>query len=102
MNLYEQNSIEKKFANIESWFSVQIKDVQTKLENENYSLTGEDDAALAMMIALQLNRLLALKLIITISKNESSEQECHHLSESLYRMMIDSNKSGIGYLRNNE
>lgn len=55
------------------------------------------------MIALQLNRLPVLKRMIanSLSENEPSEQKRDYLSESLYRMMIYSNKSGIGYLRNN-
>ena len=95
---YSRNSIEKKFAEIEGELSARIDLIVMKLE-KGESLLDEDDAVLAVLIALQLVRTPLIKRSVLKMRREKNVSDIEVYS--IYRMMVDSFESGIGFLERN-
>lgn len=97
---FERNSTENRYAAIEAEISGKLEPMIAKLHLGG-RLSAEDNAYLAVLLALQLVRVPMMKRVIY--KKEQYEQNAVRQLEqnSTYKMMIDSVDSGILYLRQN-
>ena len=99
---FERNSIEKRFADFEGYTSSIVGRIKTNA-NESFELSGEDDAALALFIALQLVRLPVVRKVLCNSpKGRFTRNGDKALFDNaMYRMLLFSNESGFAYLEEN-
>ena len=97
---FERNSTENRYAAIEAEISGKLEPMIAKLHLGG-RLSAEDNAYLAVLLALQLVRVPMMKRVIY--KKEQYEQNAVRRLEqnSIYKMMIDSVDSGILYLLQN-
>lgn len=97
---FERNSTENRYAAIEAEISGKLEPMIAKLHLGG-RLSAEDNAYLAVLLALQLVRVPMMKRVIY--KKEQHEQNAVKQLEqnSTYKMMIDSVDSGILYLLQN-
>ena len=97
---FERNSTEKRYAAIEAEISGKLEPMIAKLHLGG-RLSAEDNAYLAVLLALQLVRVPMMKRVVY--KKEQCEQNAVRRLEqnSTYKMMIDSVDSGILYLLQN-
>ena len=97
---FERNCTEKRYAAIESELSSKINPVIEKLLLGG-RLSGEDNAYLTVLFALQLVRSSLLKRVI-FKKDGLKHNIVRQLEQnSIYKMMIDSVDLGIQYLLQN-
>lgn len=99
---FERNSIEKRFAKLEGFISNIVERVKTSA-NESFELSGEDDAALALFIALQLVRLPVVRKELCNSPKGTftSDSDKALFDNAMYRMLLFSDESGFAYLEEN-
>jgi hypothetical protein len=99
---FERNFIENHFACMEGHISGIIKSVSANAD-ESLVLSGEDDAALAQLIALQLVRLPIIKKVLCNNPKGryTSDKEKELYDNATYRMLLFSDKSGFDYLEEN-
>lgn len=92
---FDRNALEDRFAFMESWFSSQLKDILLKNDKSD-RMTCEQDAMLALLLAVQLTRLPAVKQIV-YGKNNIGTIEKNYI----YQSIINSDKKAIEYLSQN-
>ena len=97
---FERNSTEKRYAAIEAEISGKLEPMIAKLHLGG-RLSAEDNAYLAVLLALQLVRVPMMKRVV-YKKVQCEQNAVRRLEQnSTYKMMIDSVDSGILYLLQN-
>lgn len=93
---FDRNAIEDRFASMEGWLAVQVRDLLMG-NDKNSRMSGEQDVMLALMFAVQLARLPAVKQIV-FGKNDIGTIEKNYI----YQALINSNKKAREYLCQNK
>lgn len=89
---FKRNALEDHFARMEEWFAFKLRDLLEKSKNTP-QITGEQDAMLALLLAVQLVRLPFLKQLI-YGKNDIGTIEKNYL----YEAFVNSQEAAISYL----
>ena len=92
---FDRNAIEDRFSFLEGWFATQVRILFQK-KDKSSRMSGEQDVMLALLLAVQLARLPAVKQIV-FGKNDIGTIEKSYI----YQALINSNKKAIEYLRQN-
>ena len=93
---FDRNKIEDWFSSIETWLAPRLNELIQKCSDAQYRLDGEQDAALAMLFALQLTRLPEIKE--RILQNDAIEP----MEKSyIYASFVHSHQFAIAYLNEN-
>lgn len=89
---FNRNALEDRFARMEGWFAFELRDLLEKSKNTP-QITGEQDAMLALFLAVQLVRLPSFKQLI-FGKNDIGTIEKNYL----YEEFVNSQEAAISYL----
>jgi hypothetical protein len=99
---FKRNAIEDRFSKMESDLSVKIKAILERQPGDE-KLSGEEEAYLAFMFALQLVRLPKVKEIFFQPRPDTWNDPREHAlaSNTLYQMAVYSDQRGFDYLEQN-
>ena len=92
---FDRNAIEDRFASMEGWVAPRLRDLFLKRDKSSH-LSGEQDAVLAVLIAVQLARLPAVKQIV-FDKNDVDIIEKNYI----YQAFVNSPQKANEYLKRN-
>lgn len=93
---FDRNAIENRFAEIEGWIALQLRDLLVE-GDKNRLLSGSHDVMLALLLSIQLARLPEVKQIV-YGNNNIGEIEKNYI----YQSFINSQKNAIEYLNQNK